>query len=109
MFVPNKSYHDFEGVTEFGEVRFMTEGRIPNRYMMNDLAMLVNEALSGAKKDDILLVAGPTTINCLASAVMAIKHGRVNFLFYDKNADKYTQRTVVFQHDYAKSGAGKGP
>ena len=104
VYIPNKSYHDFKGATKFGEVVFLTEGRIPNRYQLNDLAMMCGEKMEGAKQEDMLLLAGPTTLNCIATAILAHRFGRINFLLYDQTADKYTSRTVVLEHSYAKRG-----
>jgi hypothetical protein len=98
VYVPNKSYHDFESAEEFGDLVFITEGRIPNRYQLNELAMVCGDALEDAHRDDYLLVAGPTTLNCIVSAILAHKFGRVNFLIYDQRADKYTERTIVLEH-----------
>jgi hypothetical protein len=58
--------------------------------------------MEGAGSEDLLLVAGPTTLNCIASALLAHRFGKVNFLIYDQKTDKYTQRTVVLEHGYAK-------
>jgi hypothetical protein len=102
VYIPNKSYHDFKGATQFGELVFLTEGRIPNRYQLNDIAMIIGESLKGAHREDFLLMSGPTTLNCIASAMLAHRFGKVNFLIYDQKQDKYTSRTLVMDHCYPK-------
>ena len=103
VYVPNKSHHDFSGAVSYGELVFLTEGRIPNRYQLNDLASGCSKRMEDAIGDDLLLIAGPTTLNCIAAAILGHKFGRVNFLIYDQVADKYTQRTVMLSHNYRRS------
>lgn len=100
VYIPNKSFHDFDGASAFGDIVFLTEGRLPNRYQLNELAMMCAEKMEGSSRGDLLLIQGPTTVNCIAAAILAHRAGRVNFLFYDQAADKYTQRTVVLEHDH---------
>jgi hypothetical protein len=107
VYIPNRSYHDFKGATKYGELVFLTEGRLPNRYQLNDLALMCSQKMQGAGQDDMLLVSGPTTLNCIAAALLAHKFGRINFLIYDQKTDKYTQRTVVLEHSYAKVKRGE--
>ena len=103
VYVPNKSFHDFKGATKFGDLVFLTEGRLPNRYQLNEMAMVCGEELADASRDDYLLVSGPTTLNCIAAAILAHKHGKVNFLIYDQKQDKYTHRAIVLEHIYNRN------
>jgi hypothetical protein len=108
VYIPNRSFHDFKGATKFGELVFLTEGKLPNRYQLNELALMCSEKMEGGAAEDLLLVSGPTTLNCIASVLLAHKFGRVNFLLYDQKLDKYTQRALVLDHNYTATTWSRG-
>lgn len=96
VFVPNKSFHDFEGATRFGELIFLTSGRL-SRFNTNDIARVCEEKMKDARPGDYLLVSGPTSVNCVASALLAHRFGRVNFLVYDSDTNSYFSRSIVMK------------
>lgn len=103
VFVPNKSFHDFAGATKFGELVFLTTGRL-SRFNANDIARVCEEKMQNAAPGDYLLVSGPTSVNCVASALLAYRFGRVNFLVYDSNTDSYFSRSIVLKQKETADG-----
>lgn len=95
VYIPNKSFHDFSGATKYGELVFITEGRLPNRHQANDIARLCSQAMMDAEAYDFLLLSGPTTVNAIASAILGHKFGRLNYLLFDANTGTYKSRTLV--------------
>ncbi len=95
IFVINKSNHDFSAAEKFGELIFMTEGKI-NRYSTNHMLRLFSEALKESKKDDYILLCSLNVMNSLACAVFAYIHGTINLLLF-KNGDYVERNHTLYE------------
>lgn len=89
VFVVNKSTHDFSRAEKFGELVFMTEGRM-NRYATNDMCRKFGECMEGSSKEDYILLCALNVMNAIACAVFARKHGTLNLLLFKEG--KYIER-----------------
>lgn len=92
VYVVNKSSHDFSAAEEFGELVFMTEGRM-NRFATNDMIRIFKGFMKESNKDDYILPCSLNVMNLLAGAVFADKHGTINLLLFKKGG--YIERNHV--------------
>ena len=81
VYIVNKSSHNFSSAERYGELVFMTEGRM-NRFGTNDMVRQFKESMVKSHKDDYLLLCSLNVMNSLACAVFARKHGSLNLLLY---------------------------
>lgn len=96
IFIPNRSSHDYSDCERFGDrIVYLTDGRL-NRFAVNEMFRLIDEALRDSSPEDLLLQTSLTTLNSLAAAYMAAKHGKVNLLLLKK--DRYVKRTIVLNN-----------
>ena len=93
VFIVNKSSHNFQRAEKFGELFFMSEGRM-NRFSTNDMIRKFKEALNDSNEKDYLLLCSLNVMNAIACAVFAHKHGTLNLLLYKDG--KYIERNHVF-------------
>jgi len=101
VFVTNKGGHDFSDAERFGELVFLTEGRV-NRYSINTLYRELVDATNNAKTDDYLLVSSLNILNALASSILSYKFGVVNYLLF--NDGEYLVRTIRYDYLLEKTG-----
>jgi len=94
VFVVNKSSHDFSNAEEFGELVFMTQGRM-NRFATTDMIRMFSESMKDSDKSDYILPCSLNVMNLLAGAVFAAKHKTVNLLLF--KAGRYIERNHVIR------------
>ena len=82
VFIPNRSFHDFNNATKYGRLVFLTEG-VVRRLNVNQLYREFSEAMKDASPDDYILISSLGILNAISASIMAFKFGRVNFLVYD--------------------------
>lgn len=103
VYVTNKGGHDYSAAKRYGQLVFCTEGTIP-RYNTSTMFRAVNECMEESTQEDYILLTSLTTLNCVACAHFAHKHGRLNLLlFQPKNGrssdGEYVERVVVFEQE----------
>lgn len=91
VFIPNKSAHDFSDARRFGKFVFLTEGKL-ERYKTNTIFRDIDESMQDADGEDHLLIASLSIISAIASAILAYKFGRVNYLLFRDGS--YVERVV---------------
>ena len=89
VYIVNKSSHDFSKAEKYGELVFMTKGRL-NRFATNDMIRQFEESMANSSKDDYLLLCSLNVMNALACSVFARKHGSLNLLLYKEG--EYIER-----------------
>lgn len=97
VYIPNRSGHDFSGAKNFGDLVFVTDGRI-EKFRINNMYRIVVEKLEGSHPDDFIMATGLTQINVVLASVFAFKHGRLNLLIYDVKTDTYVPRKIVLSN-----------
>ncbi len=95
VYIVNKSSHDFSRAGEFGNLIFMSEGRL-NRFGTNDMIRKFQDAMRNSKEDDYLLPCSLNTANIIAASVFACKHKRLNLLLFKATTGEYIERVHVF-------------
>ncbi len=86
-----QSGHDFTPAAEYGELVYITKGLVP-RYKTNTIYRQVAEALSEAHEEDYLVISSLAIISSLASAFLARRFGKVNYLLFRDG--RYVERVV---------------
>lgn len=96
VYVVNKSSHDFSKAERFGELVYMTRGRM-NRFGTNDMIRQFEDAMLNSHEDDYLLPCSLNVANILAASVFVSKHGRLNLLLHKPATGEYLERNHVFR------------
>jgi|TARA_Y100000310_G_scaffold73040_1_gene69182 hypothetical protein len=91
VFIPNRSAHDFTPARRYGRLVFLTNGMV-DRYKTNMIYRGITEKMDDSSADDHLLIASLSIISSIASAILAYKHGKVNYLLF--KGDHYIERTI---------------
>lgn len=106
VYIPNKSYHNYTKAEKFGELVFLTEGKV-NKTKPNDIARDIAEAMKDAQANDFIMITSLSVICGLACGMFAHRFGRLNLLLHDEHSkeDAYLFRELVFgQGAQATSG-----
>lgn len=93
VFIVNRSAHDFTEAKKFGELVFVTEGRL-NRFAVNDMHRQTSDILEGSHKEDFIVPCSLNVLNSIVCATFAVKHKRLNLLLF-KQGD-YIERNIIF-------------
>lgn len=90
VYIVNKAGHDHSDAERFGEIVFLTEGNL-DRFNTNNMYRQLVESMKKSESKDYLLLTSMTILCCMAAAIFARKHGRLNLLLYKDG--KYIERT----------------
>ena len=105
VYIVNKSGHDFTPASDFGELRFMSEGTM-HRFAVSEMYRVFAKELKDSKKEDYLLLTSLTTMSVIAAACFTYIHGRLNLLMYDTKKRRYVERRLVLGELLADVPAG---
>ncbi len=96
VYIPNHGCHDFNAAKQFGELVYLTRGRLK----LSSVGIIYREmyeVLKNSSPNDHLLICGPIIANVVATEILVSLHGKVNTLIYlgDNNAQgMYLSRTI---------------
>lgn len=96
VFVVNKSSHDFSRAMKFGELIFMSEGRL-DKFGTNNMHRLFNEFLATSSRDDYILPCSLSIANIIAASIFAVRHGKLNLLLHKPSTGEYIERNHLFE------------
>lgn len=94
VYITNNGGHDYSDAIRFGELVFCTHGSLPK----DDSAQMFRElsdALYDSIAEDYILLTSLTSLCCIACAIFAVKHGRLNLLLYKGGI--YVSRHIYLQ------------
>jgi hypothetical protein len=91
VFITNLGAHDYEPARAFGELRFLTRGKI-KRYATSTIYREFIEGMHDAHSTDFLLVSSLSILNGIASGILARRFGIINYLLYSDG--EYVTRSV---------------
>jgi hypothetical protein len=94
VYIINKSGHDYSKAEKYGEIVYLSEGKV-NPMQVTKLYREFSEALANSDKDDYLLITGLPIMSCIASSIMAHKHGYVNWLIWHPVRKDYVERSIL--------------
>jgi len=97
VFIVNRSAHNYSKATEFGPLDYLSDGPM-GRYEVNNIHRVFWEKLQHSQPDDLIVPCGLTIMSCIACAIMASLHGRINVLLY--NRGKYMERNIILKEDH---------
>lgn len=92
VYVINKSGHNFSKAKEYGELVFLTEGWV-NKYDTSQMYRRFITIMEDSNPQDYILETSLVTMNTIAGAIFAAKHGKLNLLLF-KDGD-YIERNLV--------------
>ena len=93
VYIVNKGGHDLSAATKYGSpLIYMTDGQ-QNRFAVSAMFRRFAEVLAESGPEDYILLTGLTTMNSIASAIFAYKHGRVNYLLFKDG--RYITRKLI--------------
>lgn len=91
VYVPNQAGHDYTQADSFGEVVYITKGRI-RKYDLQAFYEQASRVMSGSAPSDYILISSLNSICAVCSAIMAAKHGIINILLYRQ--DRYVEYSI---------------
>lgn len=94
VYVVNNVGRDYSAAKRWGELVFCTTGILP-KYDLVEMYRRLSESMIESVDTDYLLLTSLNSLCCVASAILAYKHGCVNFLIY--KGDGYVERKVVLK------------
>lgn len=98
VFVPNNAMHDFSDAERYGDLVFITDGKI-NKFGVTQIAREAQQALADAGPDDFILLTSLSVISSVAAAMFAIRFKRLNLLLFDVKTKTYVSRNLVFPEE----------
>jgi len=92
VFIVNKSSHDFSDASNYGEPVFLSEGPM-NRYSTNNMHRSFTDTMKDSSENDYIVPCSLNVMNCIACAVFAYKHGKLNLLLFKEGS--YIERNMI--------------
>lgn len=93
VYVVNKTTHDYSVAGRFGEVVYITEGKVPI-FKTDEVVTLVHKALVDFTDKDYILVAGPSILSIIVSTAAFSRCSTVKFLIFDAKIQAYIVRHI---------------
>jgi len=94
VYCVNRGGHDYSAAEAYGEVLFITEGKLA-KYDASQMLRECEAAFADSTPDDYILLTSLTTLCSVACAIFAHKHGRLNLLIHKD--DGYVERKLVLE------------
>ncbi len=94
VFIVNKSSHDFSAAKKFGEIVFLSEGKI-SRYATNNMVREFTDLMENSSPDDFVVPCSLNVMNSIACAIFACKHGSLNLLLFKDGS--YIERNHILK------------
>lgn len=94
VYVVNNSGHDYTKAKSYGELVYLSEGRM-NRFKLNNMYRQFAEVMEDSSEEDYILVTGLAQMVAIAASIQAYKFGKVNFLLYSHRDDDYVPRELT--------------
>ena len=98
VYVPNRSYHDFSEASRFGDLLYLTSGKI-SILSIGRMYRTFMPVIQTSTKEDYILVSGPSVMTSILCSMFSIKHNVLNLLIYQIGGDNkghYKQRRISF-------------
>jgi len=92
VYIINKGGHDFEDAARFGDLVYLSEGRI-SPFAITNMYRTFSEYIGGSSSEDFILLTGLPVMQAIACSMFAWMHGRLNLLLFKDG--RYITRTVL--------------
>ena len=94
IYIPNQAGHDYSSATKFGELVYVTKGKI-RKYDLTAFHERAAEIMRDSQPEDYVLISSLNSICAICTAILARKHGRINFLLYRQ--DRYVEYNIQLE------------
>ncbi len=91
VYVVNNTNHDYSKAEQYGELVYVTKGKLPI-FKTNTVRAMLEKGLVKFTKDDYLLISGPVIVNIMAATILYNKFDTVKFLIFDAKQQDYVVR-----------------
>ena len=91
VYVVNNTNHDYSKAEQYGELVYVTKGKLPI-FKTNTVRAILEKGLVKFTKDDYLLISGPAIVNIMAATILYNKFDTVKFLVFDAKQQDYVVR-----------------
>jgi len=91
VYVVNNTNHDYSKAEQYGELVYITKGKLPI-FKTNTVRAMLEKGLVKFTKDDYLLISGPAIVNVMAATILYNKFDTVKFLIFDAKQQDYVVR-----------------
>lgn len=91
VYVVNNTNHDYSKTEQYGELVYVTKGKLPI-FKTNTVRAMLEKGLVKFTKDDYLLISGPAIVNIMAATILYNKFDTVKFLIFDAKQQDYVVR-----------------
>jgi hypothetical protein len=100
IFIANYTGFDFEKAEKFGEkIHNLTRGYV-DVISVEQINKMVVDKIRNANKEDYLLIAGPTILNCIIVFLWLKYHGICKTLVWKKKNNAEGDYEEVILHDF---------
>ena len=91
VYVVNNTNHDYSKAEQYGELVYVTKGKLPI-FKTNTVRAMLEKGLVKFTKDDYLLISGPAIVSVMAAIILFNKFDTVKFLVFDAKQQDYVVR-----------------
>lgn len=91
VYVVNNANHNYSKAKQYGELVYVTKGKLPI-FKTSTVRAMLEKGLVKFTKDDYLLISGPAIVSIMAATVLYNKFDTVKFLIFDAKQQDYVVR-----------------
>ena len=91
VYVVNNANHDYSKAEQYGELMYVTRGKLPI-FKTSTVRAMLEKGLVKFTKDNYLLISGPAIVNIIAATILYNKFDTVKFLVFDAKQQDYVVR-----------------
>ena len=91
VYVVNNANHDYSKAEQYGELMYVTRGKLPI-FKTSTVRAMLEKGLVKFTKDDYLLISGPAIVSIMAATILYNKFDIVKFLVFDAKQQDYVVR-----------------
>jgi len=91
VYVVNNTNHDYSKAEQYGELVYITKGKLPI-FKTNTVRAMLEKGLVKFTKDDYLLISGPAIVSVMAATILYNNFDTVKFLVFDAKQQDYVVR-----------------
>ncbi len=99
VYVVNRSCHNFNKATAYGDIKFMTVGSI-DKFNLTKMHRTFFKYLKDSDKQDYIVISGLTNMSVIACGIFVNKHHRLNLLLWNQKKKTYKAEMIFFE-DYS--------
>lgn len=91
VYIVNDANYDYSKAEQYGELVYVTRGKIPI-FKTSTVRAMLEKGLVKFTKDDYLLISGSAIVNIMAATILYNKFDTVKFLVFDAKQQDYVVR-----------------